>query len=88
MSTVNVTFRVDTDLKQQADALFSDLGMSLSTAFNVFLRQSVREQQLPFAVSKNVPNATTLAAMDDAENNTNMSGPYNSVEELMEALNA
>jgi DNA-damage-inducible protein J len=88
MSTVNVTFRVDTDLKQQADALFSDLGMSLSTAFNVFLRQSVREQQLPFAVSKNVPNATTLAAMDDAENNTNMFGPYNSVEELMEALNA
>jgi DNA-damage-inducible protein J len=67
MSTVNVTFRVDDELKKQADDLFSDLGMSLSTAFNIFLRQSVREQQIPFTVSRNVPNAVTLAAMDAAE---------------------
>jgi DNA-damage-inducible protein J len=88
MSTVNVTFRVDSDLKKQADTLFSDLGMSLSTAFNVFLRQSVREQQLPFAVSKNVPNAATLAAMDAAENGEDIYGPFDSVSDLMEALNA
>jgi DNA-damage-inducible protein J len=88
MSTVNVTFRVDSELKKQADILFSDLGMSLSTAFNVFLRQSVREQQLPFAVSKNVPNAVTLAAMDAAEKEEDMYGPFDSVSDLMEALNA
>lgn len=88
MSTVNVTFRVDNDLKKQADALFSDLGMSLSTAFNIFLRQSVREQQIPFAVSKNVPNAVTLAAMEAAENEEDMYGPFESVSDLMEALNA
>jgi DNA-damage-inducible protein J len=88
MSTVNVTFRVDSELKKQADVLFSDLGMSLSTAFNVFLRQSVREQQLPFAVSKNVPNAVTLAAMDAAEKEEDMYGPFDSVSDLMEALNA
>lgn len=88
MSTVNVTFRVDNDLKKQADALFSDLGMSLSTAFNIFLRQSVREQQIPFAVSKNVPNAVTLAAMEAAENEEDMYGPFDSVSDLMEALNA
>jgi DNA-damage-inducible protein J len=88
MSTVNVTFRVDGELKKQADTLFSDLGMSLSTAFNVFLRQSVREQQLPFVVSKNVPNAVTLAAMDAAENEQDTYGPYDSVSDLMEALNA
>ena len=67
MKTVNVTFRVDEELKSQADALFSQLGMSLSTAFNIFLRQSVREQQLPFSVTKNVPNAVTAAAMEAAE---------------------
>ncbi len=88
MRTVNVTFRVDPDLKKEADALFSDLGMSLSTALNIFLRQSVREQQLPFAVSKNVPNAVTLAAMDAAENEEDMVGPFDSVDALMEALNA
>lgn len=53
--------------KAQADALFAELGMSLSTAFNIFLRQSVREQQIPVAISKNFPNAVTLAAMDTAE---------------------
>ena len=88
MKSVNVTFRVDEDIKQQADALFSELGMSLSTAFNIFLRQSVREQRLPFVVSKNTPNAVTLAAMDAAEKGTDLHGPYDSVEELMEALNA
>ena len=68
MKSVNVTFGVDENLKAQADALFADLGMSLSTAFNIFLRQSVREQQIPFSISRNIPNAVTLAAMDSAEN--------------------
>ena len=88
MKTVNVTFRVDGELKKQADSLFSELGMNLSTAFSIFLRQSVREQQLPFAVTKNVPNAVTLAAMEAAERDDDMHGPYDSVSELMEALNA
>ena len=48
MKNVNITLRVDEDLKKQADALFSELGMNLTTAFNIFLRQSVREQQILF----------------------------------------
>ncbi len=87
MSSVNVTFRVDEELKKQADLLFSELGMNLSTAFNIFLRQSVREQQLPFRVSKNTPNAVTLAALDAAENDEDIYGPFDDVI-LMEALNA
>ena len=87
MSTVNVTFRVDESLKQEAEVLYKDLGMSLSTAFNVFLRQSIREQRLPFEVRKNVPNATTIAAIKAAEQGE-VNGPYNSVDELLEALNA
>ncbi len=87
MSTVNVTFRVDESLKQEAEVLYKDLGMSLSTAFNVFLRQSIREQRLPFEVRKNVPNATTIAAIKAAEQGK-MNGPYNSVDELLEALDA
>ena len=87
LSSVNVTFRVDENVKKQADALFDELGMSLSTAFNVFLRQSIREQGLPFEVSKSTPNAATLAAMDDAELGRTF-GPFDSVEDLMEALNA
>ena len=88
MKNVNVIFRVDDELKKQAEDLFSDLGMNLSTAFNIFLRQSVREQQIPFSVSKNVPNAVTLAAMDAAEKDEDIYGPFDNVSSLMEALNA
>jgi DNA-damage-inducible protein J len=88
MKSVNVTIRVDEDIKKQADALFDELGMSLSTAFNIFLRQSVREQGLPFPVTRHVPNALTLAAMDAAEKGEDVYGPFDSVDELMEALHA
>ena len=88
MKTVNVTFRVDEDVKKQADAMFADLGMSLYTALNIFLRQSLREQQLPFTVSRNTLNAVTLAALESAEKGEDLRGPYDTVNELMEALNA
>ena len=42
-STTNISIRMDSDLKAQADALFAELGMNLSTAFNIFVRQSLRE---------------------------------------------
>lgn len=66
-TTTNFTVRMDRGLKQEADQLFSELGMSLSTAFNVFIRQSLRVQGLPFEVSRTKPNAETLAAMHEAE---------------------
>ena len=88
MKNVNVTLRVDEDLKKQADTLFSELGLNMTTAFNIFLRQSVREQQIPFKVTKNVPNAVTLTAMDSSERGEDLYGPYDSVSDLIEALNA
>ena len=59
----NVSFRIDTALKNQADALFASLGLNMTTAFNMFLRQSVREGRIPFDVTIDVPNAETIAAM-------------------------
>lgn len=88
MKSVNVTICIDEELKKQADFLFDDLGMDLSTAFNIFLRQSVREQGMPFMIGRNVPNAVTLAAMDSAENDEDMYGPFEDIESLKEALNA
>ena len=67
MATTNVSFRIDTDVKIQADALFSRLGLNLTTAFNIFLRQSIREGSIPFTVTVNVPNAITIAAIQEGE---------------------
>ena len=58
---------MDSDLKAQADALFSELGMNLTTAFNIFVRQSIREGGIPFDLSTNHPHNETLAAMLEAE---------------------
>jgi len=63
----NVSFRIDSELKSQADALFSQLGMNMTTAFNIFLRQAVREGCIPFNITINTPNAETVAAMLEAE---------------------
>lgn len=65
--STNVSIRMDTDLKMQADALFGELGMNMSTAFNIFVRQAVREGRIPFEISLNQPNRETVAAMLEAE---------------------
>ena len=68
MSTTNVSIRMDTELKAQADELFAELGMNLSTAFNIFVRQSLREGGIPFEIRTDRPNKETIAAMLEAEN--------------------
>jgi DNA-damage-inducible protein J len=48
--TINVTIRLDRDIKENAEKLFNDLGMNLSTAFNIFARQSLRQGKIPFEI--------------------------------------
>lgn len=66
-NTTNVSIRMDSELKAQAEALFAELGMSLSTAVHIFVRQSLREGGLPFQVKTERPNQETIAAMLEAK---------------------
>ena len=87
-STTNISIRMDANLKAQADALFAELGMNLSTAFNIFVRQSLREGRIPFDISLNQPNSETVAAMLEAERiakDSSVKG-YTDLEELFEEL--
>lgn len=89
-STTNISIRMDTDLKAKADALFGELGMNLSTAFNIFVRQSLREGGIPFKVSMGRPNEETIAAMLEAERiakDSSVQG-YNDLDELFADLKA
>lgn len=65
--TTNITIRMDSDLKAEADELFNALGMNLSTAFNIFVRQALREGGIPFEIKLDRPNKETIAAMLEAE---------------------
>ena len=66
-TTTNISIRMDTELKAQAEALFNELGMNLSTAFNVFVRQAVREGGIPFKIRLDNPNKEPAPAMREAE---------------------
>ena len=59
MAKVSTSISIDTDVKAKAQELFAELGMDLSTAVNIFLRQSIYEQGVPFAIRREIPNETT-----------------------------
>lgn len=87
-TTTNISIRMDSDLKTQADALFTELGMNISTAFNIFVRQALREGRIPFDISLNQPNKETIAAMLEAERiakDPSVKG-YNNLDELFADL--
>ena len=48
--TINVTIRLDREVKEQAERMFNDFGMNLSTAFNIFARQALRQGKIPFEI--------------------------------------
>ena len=88
MATTNLNVRIDADLKKQSEDIFNELGLTMSTALTVFLRQTVRSRGIPFDMRLNTLNEETLAAIQDVNLNRNMSRPFHSVKELMEDLDA
>lgn len=77
-----------TELETRAAELFESLGLDLDTAKRMFYIQALRCGGIPFEVRANEPNGVTLAAMDAAESGDDVYGPFDSVEALMEALDA
>ena len=86
MATTNVTIRMDEELKKQADDLFSDLGLSMTAALIAFTKQAVKEQRIPFVISRNVPNAETICAINEVDKmkrNPEIYKGYDDIDEMM-----
>ena len=88
MAVVNTSIKIDQTLKQESQELFESFGLSLSSAINMFLRQAVREQAIPFRVGNPLPNSETIKAIEDARKGIGLSRGFTSVSELMEDLDA
>ena len=88
MAKISTNISIDADVKKQAQELFADLGLDLSTAINIYLKKAVAEQGIPFEVSRETPNEITEKAIADAENDTDVCGPFDNVDDLMAALYA
>ena len=88
MATTNLNIRTDKDIKDQAEKIFNELGLNMTTAINMFLRTAIREHGIPFELKLDVPNETTAAAI--AEGRKLMDDPsaprYSSMDELKAAL--
>jgi DNA-damage-inducible protein J len=84
----NLNIRVDKTVKDQAEEIFNELGLNMTTAINVFLRSTIREHGIPFELKLDEPNATTIAAIEEGKKL--LSDPtaprYSSIEDLKAAL--
>lgn len=87
--TANLNIRIDPKTKEEAEKLFQSFGITLSDAVNIFLNQSLMENGLPFEMKRKRYNATTEAALEEAELISKGLIPakgYNSVKALFEDL--
>ena len=87
MSMKSLSFRLDSEVKEQAQLVFNNLGMDMTTAINIFLRQAIQYQGLPFDVRLD-ENRKLLEVLTDLDQNRNMSQSFESVSDLMEDLRA
>ena len=87
-TTTIFSVRMDKDIKSQCETMYGELGINLTTAINVFLRQSLRAGGFPFDVRLDKPNQETIAAMMEANSlahNPNIK-KYSDVEEALAEL--
>lgn len=88
MATTNLNIRTDKGIKDQAEQIFNELGLTMTTAINIFLRTAVRERGIPFELKLEEPNDTTKAAIEEGRRliNDPSSPRYSGMEELKAAL--
>ena len=88
MATTNLNIRIDKAIKDQAEEIFNELGLNMTTAVNMFLRTAIRERGIPFELKLEVPNDTTAAAIEEVRKMMNdPSAPrYSSMDALKAAL--
>lgn len=88
MSTTNLNIRTDKEIKKQAEEIYSKLGLNMSTAVNLFLRASIRENGIPFDLKLNTPNKETIEAIEEAKSiakDENIES-FDNIDDLRESL--
>lgn len=89
MASTNINIRMDADLKRQFESFCADMGMTMTTAFNIFARKAVREYRIPFEIGGDVPNAETDEAIQEVKrmkDNPDLGKTYSNVDQMMEEL--
>lgn len=88
MAVTNLNIRTDKEIKDQAEQIFNELGLNMTTAVNMFLRTVIRENGIPFHLKLDVPNEVTAAAIEEGRrlaSDRSVKG-YSSMDALRAAL--
>ena len=88
MNQATFSVRMDSQLKKEFSLICEDFGMSVSTAFTLFAKAVVREHRIPFEIKSDLPNALTMRTIELAETGKELHGPFSSIHDLRESLNA
>lgn len=88
MPTTNLNIRTDKDVKEQAEAIFNELGLNMTTAINMFMKAAIREHGIPFSLKLDIPNDTTIEAIEDGKRllSDQKTPRYTSIDALKDAL--
>jgi DNA-damage-inducible protein J len=89
MAQTNVNIRMDAELKRQFEEFCADVGMSMTTAFTVFAKKTVRENRIPFSVDREIPNEETREAIEETQRmiaDPSYGRSYTDVDEMMREL--
>ena len=62
--TTNLSIRIDRNLKDEADQVFNDMGMNLTTAITIFVKQAVRQKKIPFEIALDINNDKSISLLD------------------------
>ena len=88
MANTNLNIRTDIDVKKKANAIFQELGMSMTTAVNLFLKTAIRENGIPFSLKLEIPNEMTIKAIEEGRKiagNKEIEG-FSNIKDLKKAL--
>lgn len=88
MAITNLNIRTDKDVKERAEEIFSELGLNMTTAINMFLRTAIRENGIPFNLKLETPNDVTIAAIEEGRriaHDDSVKG-YSNIDDLRKAL--
>lgn len=89
MASTSINIRMDSDLKAQFEAFCADMGMTMTTAFNIFAKKAVREYRIPFEIGAELPNPETKEAIKEVQRmkeDPSFGKTYTDVDAMMKEL--
>lgn len=88
MSVTTINIKTDSEVKKEFNDICEELGLNMSAAINMFMKTVLRERGIPFELKLSEPNELTKKVLAESAKGKNLHGPYDTIDELMEALDA